>query len=198
MLRSGHECTIVPSHFCSFALLFIAIVYVNSSSSNNILVEKNIYSSKCHISDYWIRFLIYTFLLSTQARLVSEVSFYLESRQRNLTAVMNFSFFAPQFFTHDYLPWNACWKILLENEPSRHRPLTVIDGSMLVGFRLVNTKCMALIDVWKKLQHSNIVQLREVFTTKAFGDHCKSSLFGEQRISLPLVWLSLLVHYWVN
>lgn len=39
------------------------------------------------------------------------------------------------------------------------------------GFRLVNTKCMALIDVWKKLQHSNIVQLREVFTTKAFGDH---------------------------
>lgn len=39
------------------------------------------------------------------------------------------------------------------------------------GFRLVNTKCMALIDIWKKIQHSNIVQLRQVFTTKAFGDH---------------------------
>ena len=39
------------------------------------------------------------------------------------------------------------------------------------GFRLSNTKCMTVIDLWKKMQHSNIVQLREVFTTKAFGDH---------------------------
>ncbi len=41
------------------------------------------------------------------------------------------------------------------------------------GFRLSNNKCIGLIDLWKKIQHSNIVQLREVFTTKAFGDHCK-------------------------
>ncbi|XP_069825971.1 PAN2-PAN3 deadenylation complex subunit PAN3 isoform X3 [Dendropsophus ebraccatus] len=39
------------------------------------------------------------------------------------------------------------------------------------GFRLVNTKCMSLVDTWKKLQHSNIVTLREMFTTKAFGEH---------------------------
>ncbi|KAM4700355.1 PAN2-PAN3 deadenylation complex subunit PAN3 [Discoglossus pictus] len=39
------------------------------------------------------------------------------------------------------------------------------------GFRLVNTKCMTLVDTWKKIQHSNIVSLREVFTTKAFGEH---------------------------
>ncbi|XP_074649984.1 PAN2-PAN3 deadenylation complex subunit pan3-like [Tubulanus polymorphus] len=39
------------------------------------------------------------------------------------------------------------------------------------GYRLTNTKCMSLIDMWKKLQHTNIVQLREVFTTKSFGDH---------------------------
>ncbi|KAL4660157.1 PAB-dependent poly(A)-specific ribonuclease subunit PAN3 isoform X1 [Arapaima gigas] len=39
------------------------------------------------------------------------------------------------------------------------------------GFRLVNTKCMMLVDMWKKIQHSNCVTLREVFTTKAFGDH---------------------------
>ncbi|KAG8452860.1 hypothetical protein GDO86_004595 [Hymenochirus boettgeri] len=39
------------------------------------------------------------------------------------------------------------------------------------GFRLVNTKCMSLIDTWKKIQHSNIVTLREMFTTKAFGEH---------------------------
>uniref|UniRef100_A0A8C7F776 PAN2-PAN3 deadenylation complex subunit PAN3 n=1 Tax=Oncorhynchus kisutch TaxID=8019 RepID=A0A8C7F776_ONCKI len=42
------------------------------------------------------------------------------------------------------------------------------------GFRLVNTKCMMLVDMWKKIQHSNAVTLREVFTTKAFGDHCES------------------------
>uniref|UniRef100_A0A8K9WQP0 PAN2-PAN3 deadenylation complex subunit PAN3 n=1 Tax=Oncorhynchus mykiss TaxID=8022 RepID=A0A8K9WQP0_ONCMY len=41
------------------------------------------------------------------------------------------------------------------------------------GFRLVNTKCMMLVDMWKKIQHSNSVTLREVFTTKAFGDHCE-------------------------
>uniref|UniRef100_A0AAR2J0R0 PAN2-PAN3 deadenylation complex subunit PAN3 n=1 Tax=Pygocentrus nattereri TaxID=42514 RepID=A0AAR2J0R0_PYGNA len=43
------------------------------------------------------------------------------------------------------------------------------------GFRLVNTKCMMLVDMWKKIQHSNAVTLREVFTTKAFGDHCKDA-----------------------
>ncbi|XP_019762764.1 PAN2-PAN3 deadenylation complex subunit PAN3 isoform X1 [Dendroctonus ponderosae] len=39
------------------------------------------------------------------------------------------------------------------------------------GFRLQNTKFISLVDLWKKLDHSNIVQLREVFTTKAFGDN---------------------------
>ena len=39
------------------------------------------------------------------------------------------------------------------------------------GFRLVNTKCMVLVDQWKKLQHSNLVALRQVFTTKSFNDH---------------------------
>nr|CAD7195330.1 unnamed protein product [Timema douglasi] len=39
------------------------------------------------------------------------------------------------------------------------------------GFRLPNTKCMILVDMWKRLQHSNVVQLREVFTTKSFGDY---------------------------
>ncbi len=39
------------------------------------------------------------------------------------------------------------------------------------GFRLVNTKCMTLVDQWKKLQHANLVALRQVFTTKSFNDH---------------------------
>lgn len=39
------------------------------------------------------------------------------------------------------------------------------------GYRLVNTKCMVLVDQWKKLQHANLVALRQVFTTKTFNDH---------------------------
>ncbi|XP_030756046.1 PAN2-PAN3 deadenylation complex subunit Pan3 [Sitophilus oryzae] len=39
------------------------------------------------------------------------------------------------------------------------------------GFRLQNVKCMAFVEMWKKLNHSNIVNLKEVFTTKAFGDN---------------------------
>uniref|UniRef100_A0A0E9V053 Uncharacterized protein n=1 Tax=Anguilla anguilla TaxID=7936 RepID=A0A0E9V053_ANGAN len=46
-------------------------------------------------------------------------------------------------------------------------------SSLCSGFRLLNTKCMMLVDMWKKIQHSNSVTLREVFTTKAFGDHCE-------------------------
>ncbi|KAL5291436.1 PAN3 family protein [Megaselia abdita] len=41
----------------------------------------------------------------------------------------------------------------------------------LHAFRLPSLKCMTLVDKWKQLQHSNVVQLREVFTTKAFGDN---------------------------
>lgn len=39
------------------------------------------------------------------------------------------------------------------------------------GYRLPNTKFMAAVEAWKQLEHSNLVQLREVFTTKAFGDY---------------------------
>ncbi|XP_052829530.1 PAN2-PAN3 deadenylation complex subunit pan3 isoform X1 [Octopus bimaculoides] len=39
------------------------------------------------------------------------------------------------------------------------------------GFRLANTKCLATVDQWKKLYHPNVVQLKEVFTTTAFGDN---------------------------
>lgn len=36
---------------------------------------------------------------------------------------------------------------------------------------------MILVDMWKRLAHTNLVQLREVFTTKAFGDHCQYFFF---------------------
>ena len=30
---------------------------------------------------------------------------------------------------------------------------------------------MGLVDQWKKMSHSNLVTLRQVFTSKSFGDH---------------------------
>jgi hypothetical protein len=41
---------------------------------------------------------------------------------------------------------------------------------------------MVLVDMWKKIQHSNIVTLREVFTTKAFAEPCK----------YPVLWVLLM------
>ena len=45
----------------------------------------------------------------------------------------------------------------------------------------MNTKCMTLVDMWKKMYHPNIIQLREVFTTKAFGDHCKCTCNSDKK-----------------
>uniref|UniRef100_T1JCH4 PAN2-PAN3 deadenylation complex subunit PAN3 n=1 Tax=Strigamia maritima TaxID=126957 RepID=T1JCH4_STRMM len=70
---------------------------------------------------------------------------------------------APSFFMPDDLRIDVL---------HRHNLLMAqVDPEQFPGVRLTNTKCMALVDMWKKLQHSNIVQLREVFTTKAFGEH---------------------------
>lgn len=42
----------------------------------------------------------------------------------------------------------------------------------LHGFRIQSVKLMMqVVDVWKKFSHPNCVTLREVFTTKAFGDN---------------------------
>lgn len=41
------------------------------------------------------------------------------------------------------------------------------------GFRLPSGKWLGIIEAWKQLNHCNLIQLREIFTTKAFGDNCK-------------------------
>ena len=47
----------------------------------------------------------------------------------------------------------------------------------------LNSNLMTLVDTWSKVYHPNIVQLREAFTTKAFGDSCK---LGIVSLSLSL------------
>nr|XP_056714405.1 PAN2-PAN3 deadenylation complex subunit PAN3 isoform X2 [Euleptes europaea] len=70
---------------------------------------------------------------------------------------------APSFFMADELRQELINRHLIT--------MAQIDQADMPSFRLVNTKCMVLVDMWKKIQHSNIVTLREVFTTKAFGEH---------------------------
>lgn len=49
---------------------------------------------------------------------------------------------------------------------------------------------MSCVDAWRKLRHSNIIRLQEVFTTKDFGDHCKRRLVlpGLPRLSYLSWW----------
>ena len=52
----------------------------------------------------------------------------------------------------------------------------IVSLCSLSDFRLnptLNSKLITLVETWNKLYHPNIVQLREAFTTKAFGDNCK-------------------------
>jgi hypothetical protein len=46
-----------------------------------------------------------------------------------------------------------------------------------LGFRLMNEVAMSTIENWRRIRHANIVSVREAFTTKAFGDHCKHGFF---------------------
>lgn len=42
-------------------------------------------------------------------------------------------------------------------------------------FRLINELAMTAVESWSRIRHCNIVSIREAFTTRAFGDSCKSS-----------------------
>ncbi|XP_023016315.1 poly(A) specific ribonuclease subunit PAN3 [Leptinotarsa decemlineata] len=80
-----------------------------------------------------------------------------------------------QLFPLEPIP-NTLHKAHLGYQASMYKATHIKTGAhyclrRIHGFRLSNTKCMAFVELWKKLSHSNIVQLKEVFTTKAFGDN---------------------------
>ncbi len=43
----------------------------------------------------------------------------------------------------------------------------------IAGLRLTDHKAMAPVEAWKEVKHSTIVNLKEAFTTKDFGDSCE-------------------------
>lgn len=58
--------------------------------------------------------------------------------------------------------------------------------SLYTGFRLTSGKAVLELEKWRKLQHANLVTLREMFTTKAFGDNCNQlDTFSLLSLSLP-------------
>ena len=73
------------------------------------------------------------------------------------------------------LEWQPCYRCKRYGaESSEELPIFLNFVQNCSGFRQVGEKCMALVEMWKKLQHSSVVQLREVFTSNAFGEHCKT------------------------
>jgi PAB-dependent poly(A)-specific ribonuclease subunit 3 len=56
-----------------------------------------------------------------------------------------------------------------------YKAVSGVDGSMyalrrLEGYKLIHESSMSVLDSWTRLSHTNIVQVREAFTTKAFND----------------------------
>ncbi|XP_025085760.1 PAN2-PAN3 deadenylation complex subunit Pan3-like isoform X2 [Pomacea canaliculata] len=76
------------------------------------------------------------------------------------------------------LPPSAQAKSLLGYSSTCYKAVNKTDGTLYClrrvhNFRLnptLNSRLMTLVEAWNKLYHPNIVQLREAFTTKAFGD----------------------------
>ena len=44
---------------------------------------------------------------------------------------------------------------------------------IFTGFRLLNPKAVSSVEKWKKVSNSNIVPLKEAFSSKAFNDTCE-------------------------
>jgi PAB-dependent poly(A)-specific ribonuclease subunit 3 len=60
---------------------------------------------------------------------------------------------------------------------SLYKAIRSVDGKVyclrrIENYRIANELSISLIDSWSQIQHPGIVQVREGFTTKAFGDTC--------------------------
>ena len=62
----------------------------------------------------------------------------------------------------------------------------VNDYFSLSGFRLTSGKAVLELEKWRKLEeHTNLISLREMFTTKAFGDNCKYHTYILYACTMP-------------
>jgi len=74
---------------------------------------------------------------------------------------------------------------------SVYKSISSVDGKAYAlrrveGFRLANEMAMKSIENWRRIDHSNIVSLKEAFTTKAFGDHSLIFVYDYYPLSVTL------------
>lgn len=50
--------------------------------------------------------------------------------------------------------------------------------NLSTGYRLSSPESILLVEKWSHILHPNIVTVREAFTTRAFGDYCKTDLLS--------------------
>ena len=72
-----------------------------------------------------------------------------------------------------------------------YKAISSVDGCIyamrrIEGFLLHEEMAMASIDPWTRLQHPNIVSLREAFTTKSFNDDSLIFVFDYHPLSMTL------------
>ncbi|KAI8914902.1 hypothetical protein DFJ77DRAFT_463882 [Powellomyces hirtus] len=72
-----------------------------------------------------------------------------------------------------------------------YKAFSSVDGKPYVlrrveGFRLTNESAMSSIEGWRRIRHSNIVSVREAFTTKAFGDNSLVFVYDYHPLSTTL------------
>lgn len=48
--------------------------------------------------------------------------------------------------------------------------------------RLTTHKSVQQFEKWRRVEHVNVVALREMFTTKAFGDNCESVYIPREEV----------------
>ena len=61
-----------------------------------------------------------------------------------------------------------------------YKAVSSVDGKTYVlrrveGYRVINENSLATLEAWKRIRHASIVNVREAFTTRAFGDYCKNA-----------------------
>jgi len=74
---------------------------------------------------------------------------------------------------------------------SVYKSISSVDGRAYAlrrveGYRLANEMAMKSIENWRRIDHSNIVSLKEAFTTKAFGDHSLIFVYDYYPLSVTL------------
>jgi len=123
----------------------------------------------------------------------------LQKRNEAITHVLNSDSPEYQNFPKELHIYHS-FNIIKESEKSTktfgyptsvYKSISSVDGKAYAlrrveGYRLANEMAMKSIENWRRINHSNIVSLKEAFTTKAFGDHSLIFVYDYYPLSVTL------------